>query len=67
MFVNRKYLVKEFLSEYCEKELEEFSNYSNKKLSSIISFAETETNDAAFDYDLCDKLIAEVILSERGC
>lgn len=64
---NRSYLVAKFLSEYCEEEYVEFLNYSNKKLSSIISLSETETSDPAYAYDLCDKLIAESILSERGC
>lgn len=64
---NRKYLITKFISEYCEEEYEEYLNYSNKKLSSVISLYGAETCDTSCDYDLCDKLIAESILSERGC
>lgn len=67
IFTNRKFLVKRFLSEYCEEEFENYLNYSNKKLSTIISLADEETTDVAYEYDLCDKLIAEAILAERGC
>ena len=59
---NRKFLISRFISEYCEEEIEEYSDYPNKKLSSLISQYQDEDND----YDLCDKLIAEIILSERG-
>ena len=67
MITNRKYLIKTFLLEYCENECEEFSNYSNKKLSSIITLTKAESSDESYNYDLCDGLIAESILSERGC
>ncbi len=66
ILTNRKYLIRKFLSEYCENEFEEYSNYSNKKLASIIEYAEAGCEEVAYDYDLCDKLIAQSILSERG-
>ena len=64
---NRKYLIKQFVSEYCEENVEEYYNYSSSKLTSIVSLFDNETKNEENDYDLCDKLIAETILAERGC
>ncbi len=65
---NRGYLIQQFLSEYCEEEMEEYSNYSDKKLRNILGVATGSDSDVseAPQYDLCEKLIAKNILTQRG-
>ena len=65
---NRGYLVSQFLSEYCEEEMEEYSNYSDKKLSNILGVVTGSDSDISEEpqYDLCEKLIAKNILTQRG-
>lgn len=71
LITNRKYLITKFISAYCEEELEMYANYSDKKLKLIIASVDnnSDTEDLTTDdvqYDLCDKLIAKIILDERG-
>lgn len=68
---NRGFLIRQFILEYCEDELETYSNFSDKKLRHILESEGTDNNsDAetadAEQYDLCSKLIAKNILNERG-
>ena len=65
----RQYLVEAFINEYCEEEIEEYNNYSNKKLKEIISWNIEDVNEenyySAVDYDEIDKIIAAFILKKR--
>lgn len=67
----RKYLLEDFLNKYCEEEIELYYNYPDKKLKFILSFTELIVDNKTWmlehpeQYDLCDKIIADLILTKR--
>ena len=69
IFGSRRYLIEDFLEDFCEDEVLEFSNYSNKKLKSILDWNKEDITVNNYynakEFDKISKFIATIILKEK--
>lgn len=69
IFGSRRYLIEDFLEDFCEDEVLEFSNYSNKKLKSILDWNKEDITVNNYynakEFDKISKFIATIILKKR--